>query len=69
MSDQPCPRCGTTAPMARYAVCKPCTALMGWDPHCEACTVEGRGEDATGLGHVDTCGGAMKTYPSEESTR
>lgn len=51
-----CPRCGSTRPIGRYEVCAPCAAAEGWDPHCPACTEEGRGLTAT-TPHVTTCAG------------
>lgn len=51
-----CPRCGSTDPLGPYDVCGPCAAAMGWDPRCQACDEEGRGQTAT-VPHVDTCAG------------
>jgi hypothetical protein len=51
-----CPCCGKTRLMHPvFTVCKPCAAGLGWDPRCEACIVDDRGQDATGMEHVPTC--------------
>ncbi len=51
-----CPRCGETRPLhPRWAVCHPCAADCGWDPHCEACRVEDAGLPLGDLEHGTAC--------------
>lgn len=56
MTSKPCPCCGVTAPLTRYAVCQPCAAAVSWDPICTPCLAEQQGYvlDA-GMEHEATC--------------
>lgn len=65
---KPCPRCGKPATLGRFDVCAPCAALMGWDPECEACRVEGEGREAS-VAHVQSCAGATTAASNPRATR
>ncbi len=54
--EEKCPCCGEPGVLGSYDVCVPCAAANGWDPRCEACISEDRGNDGHGLQHVATCG-------------
>lgn len=53
--EEKCPCCGEPAVLGAYSVCAPCAEANGWDPRCEACIAEDRGNDEHGLQHVATC--------------